>query len=203
MQVAVCGIAGGSGAGKTTLARAVVAQLARTGCDAAVLPFDEYYRDHSHLSPDERATVNYDHPDALDHELFVAHLHALTEGRAVDIPEYDFATHSRTGATRRVEPGPIVVAEGILLFAVPAIQPLLDHRVFVRAPAGDRLARRIERDVRERGRTADGVRAQFAATVAPMHDRFVEPGADIADEVVDGFGDMGSVARRIADRLTG
>ncbi len=194
----VVGIAGGSCAGKTTLARALVDAL---GEEAAYLAFDEYYRDHGHLTPAERALVNYDHLDSLDHELFLAHLDDLAAGRAVEVPVYDMATHCRTSETRRLEQAPIVVADGILLFAVPGIADRLDLSVYVDAPEDLRLARRLYRDVRERGRTPESVEAQFAATVAPMHALFVEPHRDGADMVVEGEGDPGPVVREVLARL--
>ncbi|RMH75574.1 MAG: uridine kinase, partial [Actinomyces sp.] len=168
MTSTVCGICGGSGAGKTTLTRLLVDRLGPER--VSVLAFDAYYHDLSHLSPDERARRNYDHPDSLDHELFVEHLGALRAGAAIEVPVYDFATHTRTGETRRLDPRPVVLVDGILLFAFAGIRDLLDHRIFIDVPADIRLARRIRRDVVERGRRPDDVRRQFARTVAPMHD---------------------------------
>lgn len=194
----VLGIAGGSCAGKTTLA---VAMVERLGDRAVHLPFDEYYRDHGHLTPDERALVNYDHPDSLDHELFLVHLSDLAAGRPVEVPVYDFATHCRTDSTRRLDPGSVVVVDGILLFAVPGIRECLDLLVYVDVPGDVRLARRVERDVSERGRTEESVRAQFAATVAPMHELFVAPHRADADVVIRGEGDMGHVVDDLVQRL--
>ena len=187
MRSAVLGLAGGSGAGKTTLVDGLTSRL---GDDASVLWYDEYYHDLAHLPVERRAIVNYDHPDSLDDALLVDHLDGLLAGRPVDVPIYDFATHTRTGRTRRVEPRPVVVVDGILVLAVPALRRRLDLAVFVDAPAEIRLARRMDRDVRERGRTAAMVQSQFEATVAPMHEAFVEPSAIHADLHVDGTGDM-------------
>jgi len=183
----VLGLAGGSGAGKTTLVDGLTSRL---GGDASVLWFDEYYHDLAHLPPEQRAVVNFDHPDSLDEVLLVEHLDGLLAGRPVDVPVYDFATHTRTGRTRRVDPRPVVVVDGILVLAVPAVRERLDLAVFVDAPVEVRLARRMDRDVRERGRTVASVRAQFEATVAPMHDAFVGPSAEHADLRVDGTGDL-------------
>jgi uridine kinase len=173
----------------------------RLGSDASVLWFDEYYHDLFHLSPADRAVVNFDHPDSLDVDLLVAHLGDLLAGRPAEVPVYDFSTHTRAGRTRRVEPGPVVVVDGILVLAFPAIRRCLDVSVFVDAPAEVRLSRRLDRDVRERGRTPESVRAQFAATVAPMHEAFVSPCSEFADLVLDGQGDLSANLDLILDRL--
>ena len=192
------GVVGGSGAGKTTLVWGLADRL---GADVSVLWFDEYYHDLVHLTPDERALVNYDHPDSLDVDLLVSHLDGLLAGRPAEVPVYDFTTHTRTGTTRRVEPGPVIVVDGILVLAFPVIRERLDVSVFVEAPAEVRLARRLDRDVRERGRTPESVRTQFAATVAPMHDAFVSPCRDLADLTLDGQGDLVANLGLIVDRL--
>jgi len=166
-----------------------------------VLWFDEYYHDLVHLSPEQRAAVNFDHPDSLDEVLLIEHLDGLLAGRPVDVPVYDFATHTRTGRTRRVEPRPVVVVDGILVLAVPALRSRLDLAVFVDAPAEVRLARRMYRDVRERGRTTASVRAQFEATVAPMHEAFVDPSAEHADLRLDGTGDLDANLDVVADAV--
>tara|TARA_Y100000780_G_scaffold179442_1_gene164934 strand:+ start:317 stop:934 length:618 start_codon:yes stop_codon:yes gene_type:complete len=194
----VIGVVGGSGAGKTTLVWSLADRL---GADVSVLWFDEYYHDLVHLTPDERALVNYDHPDSLDVDLLVSHLDGLLAGRPAEVPVYDFTTHTRTGTTRRVDPRPVIVVDGILVLAFPVIRERLDVSVFVEAPAEVRLARRLDRDVRERGRTPESVRTQFAATVAPMHDAFVSPCRDLADLTLDGQGDLVANLGLIVDRL--
>ena len=202
MRSTVLGIAGGSGAGKTTLVEGLVARL---GDRVAVLWFDEYYHDLVDLDPADRAAVNFDHPDSLDGDLLIEHLEGLLAGRPVDVPVYDFSTHTRTGTTRRVEPRPVVVVDGILVLAVAQVRERLDLAVFVDAPEEVRLGRRMERDVRERGRNPDSVRTQFAATVAPMHEAFVAPSVEHADLHLDGTGDrVGNVATVVdaLDRLT-
>jgi uridine kinase len=177
----VLGIAGGSGSGKTTVVDRLLA-----GHPAGVghLPHDAYYRSRADVPADLRDADNWDHPDALDSDLFAAHIDALRAGRAVDRPTYDFERYRRAEATVRVEPPAVLLAEGILLFAVPAVRERLDLRVFVDTPADLRILRRLVRDVRERGRTVDGVVAQYHATVRPMHERFVEPSRRWADVVV-------------------
>lgn len=191
-MVSVYGICGGSGAGKTTLAVELIRRLGPARVSA--LAFDAYYRDLSHLTMAERMLVNYDHPDALDNELFARHLADLRAGRSIDVPEYDFATHTRTGRTIRVEAREIVVVEGILLFAFPGIHDLLDYAVFIDVPEPVRLERRITRDVAERGRDPHDVRRQFAETVAPMHDEFVQPHRHAADRLVSVDEDLCHVA---------
>lgn len=148
------------------------------------MAFDAYYRDLSHITMQERMQVNYDHPDSLDHELFVEHLRGLRDARTVEVPVYDFATHTRTGEAIVVEPKPVVILDGILLLNFSEISALLDLAVFIDAPEAVRLERRARRDVLERGRDADDVHRQFWETVAPMHDRFVQPSAKHADRVV-------------------
>ena len=198
MRSAVLGLAGGSGAGKTTLVDGLTSRLRG---EVSVLWFDEYYHDLVHLSPDQRAIVNFDHPDSLDEVLLIEHLDGLLAGRPVDVPVYDFATHTRTGRTRRVEPRPVVVVDGILVLALPDLRSRLDLAVFVDAPAEVRLARRMYRDVRERGRTTASVRAQFEATVAPMHEAFVDPSAEHADLRLDGTGDLDANLDVVADAV--
>ena len=186
------GICGGSGSGKTTIARLVAAELG-----ASRLAFDTYYCDQSHLTPDERARVNYDHPSSLDVDLFTEHLDALAAGGAIEAPIYDFATHSRTVETERVEPGDVVIIEGILLLAFPAIAERLDLCVFRDCPENVRFARRLRRDMAERGRTELSVYEQFEATVKPMHDEYVEPCRDIADIVTDFDEELHAAADRV------
>lgn len=194
----VVGVAGGSCSGKTTLAREL---LDRCGSHATLLMFDDYYRELDHLTPEERAGTNFDHPDALDVDLFVRHIVALSEGRPVDVPTYDFAVHTRTGSTHVVDPAPLVLVDGILLLALPTVRAALDYGVFVDASAEVRLARRIERDVAERGRDEAGVRDQFAASVEPMHELFVHPSRVHADLALDFPFDVAEAAERVLTAL--
>lgn len=190
------GICGGSGSGKTTIARLVAAEL-----QASRLAFDTYYCDQSHLSLDERANLNYDHPASLDVELFTSHLDALTRGSAIEAPVYDFATHSRTETTDRVEAGDVVIIEGILLLAFPEITQRLSLRVFRDCPEKVRFARRLRRDMVERGRTELSVYRQFEATVKPMHDEFVEPCRSTADIITEFDEELYSAADRVISAI--
>ena len=179
----VVAIAGGSGAGKST-AVAKLASVLRG--DLVVLEQDHYYVDQSARSADERRRLNFDHPDAIEFARLAADLSALASGRTVEAPRYDFATHTRCARTASVEPRPVVVVEGTLVLHDAEIRNVVDVRVFVEAAEETRFARRLARDVRERGRSADDVRAQYLATVRPMHDRFVEPQRARAHLVIDG-----------------
>jgi uridine kinase len=178
----VVGLAGGTCSGKSLLASRLCRRL---GDDrVAVLPFDAYYRDQSHLTPTERSLVNYDHPDALDVDAFLTDLGALAAGREIGIPVYDFATHTRSREVVALEPRPIVVTEGILLLMFPRVRELLHAAIFLDVPSEVRLARRIERDGSERGRDPGDVRRQFGETVEPMYTRYVEPTGVHADPVL-------------------
>jgi uridine kinase len=175
-------IAGGSGSGKTSLTRALVKALGSDRC--AVLDHDSYYRCLAHRPLEERAASNFDHPDSLENELLARHLAELRQGRAVERPCYDFATHTRTSESTRIEPRPTVVCEGILLLAVPELRHAFDLRVYVDTPADVRALRRVRRDIVERGRTVESVVDQYLQTVKPMHERFVEPARATADLVL-------------------
>ena len=171
------GLCGGSCAGKTTLARALLVERPY----ATLLEFDDYYHDLSAISVEERAKVNYDHPDALDIQLLLTHMDELAAGRAVDVPDYDFATHTRPGGLHRVEASALVIVDGLLLLALAECRERLDLKVFVDAPREVRLARRLEKDVRDRGRDREGVIRQFGASVEPMHETLVFPSSEFAD----------------------
>jgi uridine kinase len=177
----IIGVVGGSGSGKTTVARAI---LASAGVPAAFIDQDAYYKDLAHLTLDERRQVNFDHPDALDNDLLVEHLKELTAGRAIEKPTYDFAAHTRAAETVRIESAPIVLVDGILLFNEPRIRELLDIKVFVDVADDIRFIRRMLRDVAERGRTVEDVVRQYLATVRPMHIEFVEPSKRWADVII-------------------
>jgi len=168
----VIGVAGGTASGKTTVARRIAAALGET---CSLIDQDSYYRDLSDLSMEERAEVNFDHPDAFDVPLLVEHLKALKAGQPVEKPVYSFAAHNREPHTVRVVPGRVILLEGILVLGIEPIRDLLDVKIYVDAEDDVRVIRRLTRDVKERGRDFDGVVAQYLRTVRPMHHGFVEP----------------------------
>lgn len=182
MKPLVIGIAGGTGSGKTTIAQALAESIPAGQC--AMIEHDAYYRDQSHLAPEARAQVNYDHPDALESSLLAVHLAALREGHSVDVPIYDFVTHTRSQTTKRVVPAPLIIVEGILVFVDAAVREQLDVKIFVDTDADIRLMRRVRRDTEQRGRTFASVRDQYYATVRPMHLEFVEPTKRWADLII-------------------
>lgn len=185
------GVAGGSGSGKTVLAQALAASFGPAR--VALLAHDAYYRGQGDVDPVERGALNFDVPEALDQELFRAHLAALRRGETVEPPRYCFVTHCRVGQAEPVEPREIVLVEGVLLLHDPRVRELLDLRVFVEAPTHLRLARRIARDVAERGRAEEAVRAQFRDTVLPAHARYVEPTKAWADLVLVNAGRLPAI----------
>ena len=199
MQRLIIGIAGGTGAGKTTIARSIVADLPATS--VALLEHDMYYFDHSSLPEDARAQVNYDHPDSLDNALLIAHLDALKEGRSIERPNYDFVHHARKVETTHVNPTTVVVVEGILIFADAELRDRFDIKLFVDTPADIRLLRRIRRDMERRGRTFDDVRRQYARTVRPMHEAFVEPSRRFADLIIPEGGNQRVAIEMVVDRI--
>ncbi len=175
-------LGGGSGSGKTSIARALVEEL---GKEATRFSFDNYYRDQGALSLEERSKVNYDSPFTLDIELFVEHLKAIRKNKAVDVPQYDFVTHTRLPSPIPFYPTKYVIVDGILTLYLDEAENLFDYKIFVKADSDIRLARRIRRDTIERGRTADSVIRQYLATVRPMHLKYVEPSRFVADFVFD------------------
>jgi uridine kinase len=178
----VIGIAGGSGSGKSTVARRVADALEHAS--VAFIDMDAYYRNFTNLSAEERKHVNWDHPDAFDLDLFVSQMTALSDGRTIEKPVYDFATHARRGETVRIEPPDVVVIDGILLFVDRRLRDLCDVKVYVDADADIRLIRRIERDLVARGRPLEEILTQYMTTVRPMHLEFVEPSKRWADVIV-------------------
>jgi uridine kinase len=178
----VIGIAGGSGSGKSTVADALASALPPTS--VAILRHDSYYRDRPDLSLEQRNRVNYDHPHALETALLVEHLQHLKAGNAVEVPIYDFKTHRRLPETERLEPSPIIIVEGILVFVDEHLRREIDIKIFVDTEADIRAIRRIRRDMRLRGRDFESVRKQYYETVRPMHVEFVEPSKRTADLII-------------------
>ena len=178
----VIGIAGGSGSGKTTVAQEI---LNRVGASRiAFLQHDAYYKDLSGLPPTQKAAVNFDHPNSLETELLTRHIETLKKGKQVEVPIYDFATHSRTEETFSVVPRGVILVEGILIFAESALREIFDVKIFVDPDDDLRFIRRLERDIAERGRTTDTVVQQYLSTVRPMHLEFVEPSKRYADVII-------------------
>lgn len=180
----IIGIAGGTGSGKTTVARRIVKDLSAE--KAVLLSLDSYYKDSSHVPFEDRQKINFDHPDAFDWPLLIEQLMALKSGKSVESPTYEFVTSSRTDKTIHVDPCEVLVLEGILTFANPEVCELLDLKVFVDTDADVRLIRLIERDVVERGRTAQAVMERYTRVLKPMHNLFVEPTKAMADFVISG-----------------
>ncbi len=177
----VIGIAGGTGSGKTTLMKRLVEHF---GAAVTVLSHDNYYKCRDGLPFEERCKLNYDEPDAMDTSLMVYHLERLRRGESIDCPVYDFALHNRSKETVRIEPNPVIIVEGILIFENEALRSLMDVKIFVDTDADVRLCRRIKRDVNKRGRTLESVLEQYQSTVKPMHEKYVEPSKRFADIVV-------------------
>jgi uridine kinase len=199
----IIGICGGTGSGKTTVANRILESVSKD--EVVFLQQDSYYRNLDELPLDIRNVVNFDHPDAIDNDLLVEHLRALKTGRAAEVPLYDFKTHSRREDTLHVEPQPIIIIEGILIFAEQRLLEEMDIKVYVDTPDDIRFIRRLRRDVAERGRTAESVIEQYLATVRPMHMQFVEPSKRYADVIIPEGGhnlvSIGLISGRIRERL--
>ena len=182
MPPLIVGIAGGSGSGKSTVARRIASSL--DASSVAFIDMDAYYKNFGHLSIEDRRRVNWDHPDAFDWELFIGHLEQLRDGKPVDKPVYDFVSQTRTTRLEHVPAAPVIVIDGILLFSDERVRDLCEVKVFVDADADVRLIRRIKRDIEERGRSLDKILDQYLSTVQPMHLQFVEPSKRYADVIV-------------------
>lgn len=200
MRMITVGIAGGTGSGKTTVAKRIAQALPSSA--VSTIEHDAYYRDRHDLSADERAMVNYDHPDSLETELLVQHIDRLRAGETVDVPIYDFKSHKRAEESRRVAPTPIVLVEGILVFVDARLRERLDMKLFVDTDADIRIFRRIRRDMEHRGRTFDSVREQYYKTVRPMHLEFVEPSKRTADLIIPEGGNNTVAIDLIITKLT-
>ena len=182
MKTIIIGIAGGTGSGKTTLTERLREHFGEN--EVSVINHDSYYKAHDELPYEERCKLNYDHPDSFDTPLLVEHLQQLRAGHSVDVPVYDYTIHNRSKQTVRVNPAPVIIVAGILIFASPELCDLMDMKVFVDTDADVRILRRIVRDVKKRGRTLDSVVNQYLTTVKPMHEQFVEPSKRKADLIV-------------------
>jgi uridine kinase len=178
----IIGVAGGTASGKTTVSKKILEAIGPQ--HLAYVEHDAYYRDLSHLPLDERKTVNFDHPDALENELLIAHLEALLRGETVQIPVYDFAEYVRTNILEIIEPRPVILVAGILIFVDKQLREMMDIKIYVDAPADLRFIRRLKRDISERGRSVNLVIEQYLETVRPMHLEFVEPSKRHADVII-------------------
>ena len=204
----IIGISGGTGSGKTTVANRILESVSAS--EVVFIQQDSYYRNLEDLPLDYRQIANFDHPDALDNDLLIDHIRKLRAGEAIELPLYDFRTNSRLNETRRVEPKPIVIVEGILIFADARLLEQMDIKVFVDTPDDIRFIRRLRRDVAERGRTVESVIEQYLVTVRPMHMQFVEPSKRQADVIIPEGGHnlvsidllSGKIRERLASTLT-
>ncbi|MBA2605920.1 MAG: uridine kinase [Acidobacteria bacterium] len=178
----IIGICGGTGSGKTTIARRIVKDVGAS--NVVLVEQDSYYRNLADMPLDKRHQANFDHPDSIDSEMLMNHIKRLKNGSSIEMPIYNFKSHTRSGKTDHIEPKPVVIVEGILIFSEPRILELLDVRAFVDTPDDIRFIRRLQRDINERGRTVESVIAQYYATVRPMHHEFVEPSKRYADIII-------------------
>ncbi len=182
MSTILIGIAGGSGSGKTTLANKLIKCFGSD--EVSILRHDNYYKRHDELPYEERTKLNYDHPDSFDTALLCEHIRKLKEGKTIEMPVYDYSQHNRSDQVIVVKPAPVIILEGIMIFADPELCRLLDIKVFVDTDADVRILRRILRDVKERGRSLDSVIDQYLTTVKPMHEQFVDPSKRKADIII-------------------
>jgi uridine kinase len=192
----IIGIAGASGSGKTFFAQKLLSSLSTS---AAILSQDFYYRDQNHLSLEQRAEINYDHPDAIDFELMQEHLRQLKSGQPITHPLYDFTTHSRQKGSQTIAPAPIVLVDGILIYVVEGMRKLFDYKVYIDTPADVCFIRRLQRDVESRGRSVESVISQYLDSVRPMFLKYVQPSSQYADFITAGIGDMDEAVEHIKD----
>lgn len=199
METILIGIAGGSGSGKTTLANKLIDQFGSD--EVSLLRHDSYYKRHDDLPFEERAKLNYDHPDSFDTPLLCQHIRELKQGKTIRMPVYDYSIHNRTDEVVLVHPAPVIILEGIMIFADPELCDLLDIKVFVDTDADVRILRRILRDVKERGRSLDSVINQYLTTVKPMHEQFVEPSKRKADIIIPEGGENQVALEMLIQRI--
>ena len=197
-EILVIGIAGGSGSGKTTLMKNLVEKF---GDHVTVVSHDNYYKRHDELTYEQRCLINYDEPAAFETDLMAKHLDLLKQGQAIECPVYDYTIHNRSDEVVQIAPRPVIIVEGILIFADEALRELMDIRIFVDTDADVRLCRRIKRDVNKRGRTLESVLTQYQDTVKPMHEKFVEPSKKYANLIVPEGGKNYVALDMIIDRI--
>ena len=197
----VIGIAGGTGSGKTSVAHYILNYLKSYAVDPVLLEQDSYYKRNDHLSFVERVGLNYDHPNLIDFPLLIQHIKDLSAGKSIEKPIYDFQTYNRKDETETVKPAKLIIVEGILLFTLDELRDLFDAKVFVDTDDDERLLRRIERDIKERGRSFDSIKDQYRKTVKPMHLEFVEPSKRYADVIIPRGGDNKVGIKMVATRL--
>lgn len=193
------GLAGGTGSGKTTVSNAILSQVGRERI--AILQHDAYYRDRADFPLPLRDAINFDHPDSLETDLMIEHLKQLKSGCAIEMPVYDFTTDTRSPRTIHIEPQPVILVEGILIFVEPALRAMFDMKIFVDTDADIRFIRRLQRDITERGRTARSVIDQYLSTVRPMHLEFVEPSKRYADVIIPEGGQNTVAIEMVASRI--
>jgi uridine kinase len=181
-ECVIIGIAGGTGSGKTTVAKRLVRQINHN--QVRIIPHDSYYLDRSNIAPEERENINYDHPDAFDRLLFHRHLEKIAAGQKINLPIYDYSTHTRKNETLTVEPCRVVILEGILILQDETARSMMDIKLYVETEADIRLSRRLKRDLKERDRTLDSVLKQYFDVVRPMHEKYVEPTRRYADLII-------------------
>lgn len=183
MNTTIIGIAGGTASGKTTLSKNIY-NLAAPLSSVVLIRLDDYYKNYPNLTFEERKKINFDHPSAYDYELLIEHINMLKEGKPIPKPTYDFVAHNRSNVIEVVQPANVIIIEGIMLFAIPELCTMFDIKIFVQTPDDIRFIRRLQRDIRERGRSIDSVINQYITTVRPMHIQFVEPSKQFADLIV-------------------
>lgn len=178
----IIGIAGGTGCGKTTVVNQIVEQLPKN--EVVVISQDSYYNDLAHLTKSERSQVNFDHPNSIDFDLLIAQLKQLKSGKSIEIPTYSFVEETRLGETMQTAPKEVVIVEGILVLGNPKLRELFDIKIYVHADSDERLIRRLQRDIKERGHDLEKVLHRYQAAVKPMHDQFIEPSKAFADIII-------------------
>ena len=198
-KLILIGIAGGSGSGKTTLTSELLNEYGKD--KIAVIEQDSYYKDLSHLSLEERGTYNYDHPKAIDIALFQFQLSTLLKGKNINVPIYDFSNHVRLKNTKMIVPLPVIIVEGILVLYFQELRQLMVIKIYIDTPEDIRFKRRFDRDIKERGRTAESIRKQYISTVQPMHEEFVEPSKNSADIIILGHKDQGDIIEQVRLKL--